>query len=164
MLKRRWMILAGVLALAGARRALAVWSQSQIMPGYASAGDHAVTVTTKRDGSLVQFDVSVQSKNAKRPISPYADGNLSVIQGDDFWSDAQVEPHWKDDTVSFRFKVSAKALEKSRFEIREQGWEVVRDSKGQVLKDRHGKPETEMTLGGQAYWFYLKDFAGAPKD
>jgi len=54
--------------------------------------------------------------------------------------------------------------EKSRFEIREQGWEVVRDSKGQVLKDRHGKPETEMTLGGQAYWFYLKDFAGAPKD
>lgn len=160
MLKRGWIILGAVLALAGARQAWAVWSQSQITPGYAVAADHAVTVTTKRDGSLVQFDVSVTSKDAKRPISPYADGSLSVVQGDDFWSEATVKPYWKGDTLNFRFKVSARALEKSRFEIREQGWTYLHDSKGGLLKDSHGKPETEMTLGGQAYWFYLKDFAG----
>lgn len=163
-MKRRWMILAGVLALACARQALAVWAESQILPGYAAAADHAVTVSTKRDGSLVQFDVSVKAKDGKRPISPYADGNLSVVQGDDFWSEATVKPYWKGDTVNFRFKVSAKALEQSRFEIREQGWTYLHDGKGELLKDSHGKPETEMTLGGQAYWFYLKDFANTPKD
>jgi hypothetical protein len=164
MRRQGWMLaLAGALVLASARGALAVWTEYQIKNKSETPSDRALTVTSKPDSAMTRIDVTVESKSPDHPISPFAHSNLSVYDGDRLTAEVPVRPYWTGDTLHFSFKVSSHSMDNTHFEIQEQGWTYRHDARGKVLKDRNGKPEAEETLGGQAYWFFLKDLVEAEK-
>lgn len=150
-------LLAASLTIGGSARP---WVEVQIVPKYLAQYDRSFEIKTKDvDEHWKQFEISVRAKAGKRMLSPFTSGYLALITSEEFAADVPVEVHQKGDRTAFWFRISRKALESSKFEIREQGWEPVYDAKGQPTRDAVGKPIYEMTLGGQAFWLYLKDFA-----
>ena len=92
--------------------------------------------------------VSVAPRGEKE-ISPFTSGELMVIEGDHHVATVPVEVSREGKKFTFRFRVSPAAAAASRFDIREQGWTTLHEN---------GVPKSVMTLGGQAFWFWVRDF------
>ncbi len=157
-------LLAAVLLGGVAPGAMAEWVRFRITPKDLSQQEMSLTVATRKAAGEVQFDVTLGPK--RRAISPFTSMDLYLIDG----KRAQkrtVPVHWMDGRATGSFRVPVAALDRSRLEIREQGYEQARDEDGNPLTGPRGKTQYRMTLGGIAYWFRLRDFAqpwgAAPK-
>jgi hypothetical protein len=150
--------LAAGLALA-AGRAYAVWTEVQIVPKYLDQYNQVFTISTRDVERLKEVRVSVAPKPNKE-ISPFTSAELMVIEDNHHVATVPVASSREGAKFTFRFRISPAAAAESRFDIREQGWEEVRSADGSPQRDAEGHPKMEMTLGGQAFWFWLRDFAG----
>jgi hypothetical protein len=147
-----------VMGLA-AREASAVWVQSQIGPKFTRNDTRDFKITATRKEGFVQYELVVTGR--KKRISPFADGCLRLIDGDKTVGELPIRERWEGDKVKFWFRVSPTAIAQSRFDFNEQGWFERNDDRPAGLPtDPTGK--YEMTLGGHAYFFYLRDFAPGP--
>ncbi len=71
---------------------------------------------------------------------------LMALRARAVWTEAQVIP----------FQVAPELLNRSRFDFRAQGYQEGNGAE-------KGQPKYEQTLGGEAVWFYLRNFAATPK-
>ena len=153
-------LLTGIVTSPAASIWRAPWIETQITPKSVDFYDRVFDIRVKDvDDHFRQFDIVVAVKPGQKMLSPFASGHLSLITADDYAAQVPVEMRWEKGKAKFWFRISRKAIESSKFEIREQGWAPLRNDKGEAQKDAAGKPMYEMTLGGQAFWFALKDFA-----
>lgn len=157
--KRFVPFLAAVLVVAASREAAAVWVQSRLTPQGLNDGDRVFTVKQEMRDGLKQFSVTVTPKG--KPLSPFANGSLQVIQGDKTVAVMPVTGTWKKGSVSFWFRVSREALAQSRFDYAEQAYWKVKNEEGEPAPDPERTGRYQMTLGGQAWYFFLRDFAEA---
>jgi hypothetical protein len=157
--KRLVPILAALLVALTAREASAVWVQSRLTPHGLNDGERAFTVKQEMREGLKQFSVTVTPKG--KPLSPFANGQLQVIQGDRTVAIMPVTGTWKKGSVSFWFRVSPEALAHSRFDYAEQAYVKAERGEGEPAPDPERTGRYEMTLGGQAWYFFLSDFAEA---
>lgn len=143
---------AAALALAtlAAGRAYAVWTEVQLTPGHMVADHAAVSVHVKDVENWKQFDVTVEPVKGKK-LSQFTSAKLFIATADATAASVPVESRREGDRVTFWFRVAPRFLSNSRLDIAEQGYEEVRDADGHV--------HTEMTLGGSACWFWLRDLA-----
>jgi hypothetical protein len=160
-MRTRWIVVFFALALIGvaARPASAVWVESQLTPRGLSDGDRVFSIHQEMRDGLKQFSVTVTPKG--KPLSPFASGKLQVIQGDRTVAIMPVTGTWKKGSVSFWFRVSPEALGQSRFDYAEQAYMKAERGAGEPAPDPERTGRYEMTLGGQAWYFFLRDFAEA---
>ncbi len=151
-------LLAAVLALTGTRAAWAVWTEYQVTSKSTLDWDRSLRVDVAPESAVFRVRIDLAAKSGKRPLSPFTSAHLTLVQDDRLQGEMPVYTDWDRGHVHLSFKIAKMALDRSRLEIREQGWTYLRDATGAVLRDRHGKPEAKLTLGGEAYWFLLKDF------
>lgn len=150
--------LAAGLALI-ASRAHAIWIEAQLTPENIARQDQSFTVNTRDIEGMKEFRISVAPKEGKE-ISPFTSGELMVIEEDHHVATVPVSASRAGKKVTFRFRVSSAAAARSRFDLREQGWTDYRNADGTPQRNEDGTPKVEMTLGGQAFWFWLRDFVG----
>jgi hypothetical protein len=160
-MRTRWIIVFFATALNGvaARPASAVWVESQLTPRGLSDGDRDFSIHQEMRDGLKLFSVTVTPKG--KPLSPFANGKLQVIQGDKTVAIMPVTGTWKKGAISFWFRVSPETLTLSRFDFAEQAYMQARRGEGEPAPDPERTGRYEMTLGGQASYFFLRDFAEA---
>lgn len=139
--------------------ALAVWTEIQITPKYMKSGDRSFTIHVKDRDGLKEFEIIEESTRKERIISPFAHANLTIMKDGESVGMIPVEVKNEAMKLTCWFRVSEKTIEGSRFELREQGFAPVHSFGAFPDRARIGNNEYEMTLGGQAFWFKLKDFA-----
>jgi len=147
------------LALA-ASRAHAVWLEVQLTPRNTDQWNQSFAVSARDIEGMIELRVTVEPKQGKE-ISPFTSGQLMVIEDNRHVASVPVAVSRDGKKVTFRFRLAPAAAARSRFDIHEQGWEPARNPDGTPQRDEHGVPMMEMTLGGQAYWFWVRDFAGS---
>jgi hypothetical protein len=153
--------LAAALLGAAAQHAYAVWTEQQITPNSLADLERSWTFKTRDVESFKQVEITVEPKAGKKSLSPFTSGHLSILEGNRYVGEVPVEVRRENGRATFWFRLSPDALAKSKFEAREQAYGVYRDAQGNPVKDAEGKPKVEQMLGGQAYWFYLRDFVRA---
>jgi hypothetical protein len=124
-------VLGAALALLVARQAAAVWTLTRLTPAGMKDGDRTFSIRAEPREGYTQFSVTVTPKT--KPLSPFADGELQVIQNEKSTALVPIATHWKKGTVSFWFRLSREAVAGSRFEFREQVY--VRSKDGEPSPD-----------------------------
>ena len=147
--------------LTAAPRAHALWVDGQMIPGHTQSGNSVIQVTASDVDGQKEFVVTVAPTSGK--LSPFTDGDLTLVTDAPHADKIPVAGIWKARTVSFRFRVPAPSLAHSRFDVRQQNYGVYTDERGKPRTDALGRPKVERFLGGQAFWFFLGDFTGGPK-
>jgi hypothetical protein len=147
-----------VLIAFSAARVWALWSEIQITPKSNAHLDRLFTMTVKNVGSMKQVDLTIEPKPRGKVLSPFVRAELSVLAGEEYVASIPVSEYRSNGKVIYRFLLSPRTLSRSKFEFREPNYGVYSDSRGEPQRDENGKPKVEQMLGGNAYWFYLKDF------
>ena len=149
------LILTGFLLLLGARGAHAVWSETQITPKSLEHISRTFELKSGDREGLRQIEITVGAKTGQ--LSPFTRAVLS-IPTDDGYAYVPVEETRRGAKVSYWFRLSPSLVPKAKFEVREQAYTTYGDAQGNPQRDAQGKPIVKQTLGGQAWWFCLRDF------
>ena len=112
------LLLAGLLVLAGARQAHALWVEIRLTPK--SLDHHRTTfrIATKDTGGQKQFEVTVAPKEGK--LSPAIRARLELSDGQ-VTATIPVAGQREDGKLRFWFRVPPKYVAHSRFEVSDHG-------------------------------------------
>lgn len=155
-MKRRQLLLVTLITLGAALPAAAVWTETRITPK-TDDGYRRFTVKTEMRDNLWQFAVTVEYRDGRK-ISPFADATIRLISDDKTVALVPVEPKWEDGKVRFWFRVSPEAVKSSRFDYQEGAYSEKLTPGGRPAPYREHRPGIERLLGGQAWYFFLRDY------
>ena len=157
-MKRPLLLIAALAGLVAAREAAAVWTETRITPQSVGQTTRRFTVRSEMRDNLRQYEVIVEHQEGRK-ISPFADATIRLISDDKTVALVPVEPKWEGGKVRFWFRVSPEAVKSSRFDYREQAYSEKLTPGGRPAPYRERRGREEMLLGGQAWYFFLRDFA-----
>lgn len=155
----RYPFAVAIVAVCLASRASALWVELQLKPNNLKQTYRAFSIqVTDKDNGMKEFVITMAG-DPKRPLRAFIDGNLKLYSGKDDVGLIPVAESREDGKMMFRFRVTARALENSRFQIDESLDIVHKNADGSPQTDKQGKPKVERWMGGESFWFFLRDFA-----
>jgi hypothetical protein len=149
------------LLMLTAQQALALWSTIQLTPKNLNQQWRKFTITTKDVKGLTEFEITIEA--SVRELSPFTDAELLLIDEKETVAVLPVDSKRKNNKMTFRFRLSARTLPYSRFELREPRY-IPKDNRD-AAQNKNGQDDrrVEQIMGGDSYWFWLRDFVPPEK-
>ena len=135
-----------------------VWTETRVTPQTVEQTGRRFGIKSEMRDNMRQFTVTVEHR-AGRKISPFASASLRLISEDKTVALVPVETRWENGKVRFWFRASPEAVKSSRFDYHEQAYSESLTPGGRPAPYREGKQRIEQLLGGEAWYFFLRDFA-----
>jgi hypothetical protein len=150
-----------VLLMLTTQQALALWSTTQLTPKNLDQQWRKFTITTKDVKGLKEFEITIEA--SVREFSPFTDAELSLIDEKEYVAVLPIEIKRKGNKMTFRFRLSAKTLPYSKFELREPRYIATGNRDAAQNRNEQGDRRVEQIMGGDLYWFWLRDFVPPDK-
>ena len=139
-----------------ARPAYALWRTTQLTTN-GIYDEQQFTVKTKDVDNLIQFEVSITPH--PHAVSPFLNGQLSLIVQDKWVASVYIMERRKKDTVTYTFRVAPDAIAQSTLEIHASFYAPARNVKSPFSTAMLNNQKVEQSMGGTIYQMKLKDFS-----